>query len=147
MNFLDMQRVASCAVCRGCESDCPAFATIEEFNPTRINQGILAGRGEAWLDSPVIWQCFECHTCSEMCPQNYSWEHIISRLKKEAIRRGKAPKTVQRGGETFLKSGLLGEPRMAQRAKLGLPEPTTPGTGDFHVLLRAINHKIVDEDE
>jgi heterodisulfide reductase subunit C len=145
MNFLDIQRVASCAACRGCESDCPAFATIEEFDPTRINQAILAGRGEAWLDSLVIWQCFECHTCSEMCPQNYSWELIISRLKKEAISRGKAPKTVQRGVETYLKSGLLGEPRMAQRAKLGLPDPPTPGTKDFRVILRALNHKVEDE--
>lgn len=146
MNFLDLHRVANCAVCRGCESDCPAFATIEEFNPTLINQGILAGRGEAWLDSPVIWQCFECHTCSEMCPQNYSWEMIISRLKKEAIKRGKAPKMVQRGAETFYKTGLLGEPRMAQRAKLGLPDPPKPGVDDFQVILKALNHKVVEDE-
>lgn len=138
MHFLDLQRVANCAQCRGCESDCPAFATIEEFNPTRINQAILAGRGKEWLNSHVIWQCFECHTCSELCPQNYSWEVILRGMKQEAIRNGLAPKTVQRGVETYLKSGLLGEPRRAQREKLGLPEPRKFGTEDFLVLLRSI---------
>lgn len=145
LNF-DLRRVASCVACRGCESDCPAFVTLEEFNPTRINKAILEGRAEEWLSSPVIWQCFECHTCSEMCPQNYSWETILTRLKQEAMSRGLAPKTVQRGMETFLKTGLLGEPRRAQRTKLGLPEPPAPGIKDFQMILRALR-PLPEEEE
>lgn len=140
---LDLEVLKRCAECRGCENDCPAFLTLEGYNPYLIVKAILEGRGEEYLDSEMIWQCLECHTCLEVCPQNYSWEKIMTALKKEAIKRGKIPKTVTKGKEAFLKTGRLGDPRIPPREKMGLPEPKKLCFEDFKKLVCACQ---LDED-
>ncbi|MFQ6111518.1 MAG: hypothetical protein ACE5LX_05745, partial [Nitrospinota bacterium] len=88
---------------------------------------ILRGDGEQHLTSEQIWQCVECHTCTEMCPQVYSWETVMQGIKAEAMRRGLAPEQVKRGIELWQKTGRLGEPKLPARKKLGLPEPAKGG--------------------
>lgn len=141
---LDIEILKRCAQCRGCENDCPAYLTIEGYNPCLLVKAILAGKWEELLDSDMIWQCLECHTCLEVCPQSYSWEKVMTALKKEAIKRGKAPKTVGKGKETLLKTGRLGEPRVPPRKKMGLPEPQEVGLEDFKKILCAFN---LDKEE
>ena len=143
---LDMEVLKRCAECRGCENDCPAYLTIEEYNPCQLVKAILQGKLEECLESEMIWQCLECHTCLEMCPQGYSWEKVMTELKKEAARRGKIPKTVTKGKDTFLKTGRLGEPRMPLREKMGLPEPKKLCFEDFKKLVCAF-HLAEDEKE
>ncbi len=127
----DRASISRCIDCRGCEHDCPSFKTLTGYDPTRINRDILDGKAESWLTSTMIWQCLECHTCTEMCPQNYSWEKVMTALKSEAMRRGLGPKMVRKGIETFLRTGRLGEPRPGARKSLGLPDGPSGGQEDF----------------
>lgn len=128
---LDLVAIKRCVECRGCEHDCPSFKYIEGYDPTRMNKDILNGDLEPWANSKMIWQCLECHTCTEMCPQTYSWEMVFAKLKSEAIRRGLAPKTVLKGGPTFIKTGKLMEPRLSAREKFGLPAIPSDGAEDI----------------
>ncbi len=130
----DLTAVKSCVECRGCEHDCPSFKVIEDYNPTLVGRDILAGRAEEWLTHQMIWQCLECHTCTELCPQKYSWETILTQLKKESISRRLAPEAVIKAWEMFVKTSRLGEPRLAPRKKYGLPEPSASGVADLRRL-------------
>lgn len=127
----DLAAVKKCIECRGCEHDCPSFKVVEGYNPTVVLKDILAGRAESWVNSPMIWQCLECHTCSERCPQKYSWETVMTALKKEAVNQGLMPEPVAKGWQMFVKTGRLGDPRLPARRKYGLPEPRALGLGDL----------------
>lgn len=130
LNF-DLAAVKRCIECRGCEHDCPSFMVLPGFNPTKVNIDILAGRVEEWLSKEMIWQCLECHACTERCPQKYSWETVLTTLKKEALSRGMAPEPVVKGWQMLFKSGRLGEPRIPPRQRLGLPAPMPSGIEDL----------------
>ncbi len=119
--------------------DCPAFRYVDGYNPEKIYEDILSGGDIAkWLASEMIWQCLECHTCSELCPQNYSWEMVVTILKHEAILHGFAAKTTKRSIEYYLKTGLLGEVRESARKKMGLNKAPKPGTDEFVKLVKIV---------
>lgn len=137
----DLLSIERCFNCRGCEKDCPSFLEIEGYNPTEINRDILDDDWEKWLDSDVIWQCLECHTCTELCPQHYSWETVMTLLKEKAIELGKAPEAILKGKEMFFRNGRLGDVRMGPRKKLGLPDPKGFGEGDFNKIVSILKEK------
>jgi len=141
MLAFDLHSIKRCVECRGCEQDCPAFKAGKGYDPTLINRDILAGRADEWVASEMIWRCLECHTCTEKCPQNYSWEKVMTAFKAEAIKWSVVPKTVERGIETFLRTGRLGEPRSAARKALGLPDAAADGREDFLRLVEALKVK------
>ena len=144
---LDLEVLKRCKECRGCETDCPAYLTIEGYSPCYLIKAILEGRIEECLESDMIWQCLECHTCLEVCPQCYSWEKVMTALKQEAIKRGKAPKTVSKGRDTFLKTGRLGDPRIPPREKMKLPKPQEVGLEDFKKLVCAFHLDTEDKEK
>jgi heterodisulfide reductase subunit C len=132
---LDLAAIKRCIECRGCEHDCPSFKYIEGYNPTVVNIDIINGDTEKWIGSKMVWQCLECHTCSEMCPQTYSWETVFTKLKAEAMKRKVAPKSVLKGISAFAKTGKLMEPRLSAREKFGLPSIAPDGGEDIRMLL------------
>ena len=135
---LDLAAIKRCIECRGCELDCPSFRYIEGYNPTVLNKDILNGDIEKWIGSKMIWQCLECHTCTEMCPQVHSWETVFTMLKAEAMKRKVAPKSVLKGIEAFAKTGKLMEPRLSAREKLGLPSLPSCGAEDIRNLCESL---------
>lgn len=135
---LDLVAIKRCVECRGCEHDCPSFKYIDGYNPTVVSIDILNGDIDKWISSKMIWQCLECHTCSEMCPQTYSWETVFTKLKAEAIKRGLAPKSVLKGGSVLTKTGKLMEPRLSAREKLGLPPLPSDGAEDIRKITESL---------
>ena len=135
---LDLVAIKRCVECRGCEHDCPSFKYIDGYNPTVVSKDILNGDIDKWISSKMIWQCLECHTCSEMCPQSYSWETVFTKLKAEAIKRGLAPKSVLKGGSVLTKIGKLMEPRVSAREKLGLPPLPLDGAEDIRKITESL---------
>ncbi|MFQ5455424.1 MAG: 4Fe-4S dicluster domain-containing protein [Nitrospirota bacterium] len=134
----NMAAIERCINCRGCEHDCPSFITLDSYDPTKVNRDILEGNIEPWIESEMIWQCLECHTCTEMCPQSYSWEKVLTTLKSMAMERGIVPKTVAKGMDTFIKTGRLGEPRDSVRQKMGLPPSLRSGIEDFKKIMELV---------
>jgi len=119
--LFNLSAIERCLECRGCEQSCPVFQVLADYDPSALLHHILEGKVALCLEREMIWQCLECHTCSELCPQRYSWEDVLTTLKWLAIREGNAPEQVSRGIEVLMRTGRLGEPRVALRKKLGLP--------------------------
>jgi heterodisulfide reductase subunit C len=71
-----------CYQCGACVGDCPAAMYSEDFNPREILLQALLGSEEALTgkDSP-IWNCTNCYTCYERCPQAVRPVEVIIALK------------------------------------------------------------------
>jgi heterodisulfide reductase subunit C len=71
-----------CYQCGACVGDCPAAMYSEDFNPREILLQTLLGDEEALTgeDSP-IWNCTNCYTCYERCPQAVRPVEVIIALK------------------------------------------------------------------
>jgi len=71
-----------CYQCGACVGDCPAAMYSVDFNPREILLQALLGDEETLTgkDSP-IWNCTNCYTCYERCPQAVRPVEVIIALK------------------------------------------------------------------
>lgn len=120
-----------CYQCGACVADCPTGNHSETFNPRLIMLKAILGFEEE-LISPTseIWNCTNCYTCSERCPQDVRPVDVIIALKNICYDEGKAPELIGKVSDTVLVDGIttkvtsLAERR---RAELGLkPIKTYP---------------------
>lgn len=115
-----------CYQCGACVGDCPA-ATYSggTFNPREVMLMVLYGLGDELLrPDSVLWQCTNCYSCHERCPQEVKPVEVIISLKNMLADRGFAPAAAERVIETFEATGRTVPPSPAidkQRAKFGLP--------------------------
>lgn len=114
-----------CYQCGACVGDCPAANYSERYNPRLILLKALLGFEEE-LMSPdsEIWECTNCYTCSERCPQDVRPVDVIIALKNLCVRLGKAPDLVHKVSDTVLVSGITTKVTSLterRRAELGLP--------------------------
>lgn len=96
-----------CYQCGACVGDCPAANYSDFFNPRLILLKALLGF-EDELISPVseIWNCTNCYTCSERCPQDVRPVDVIIALKNLCIAEGKAPDIVRTVSDAVLAAGI-----------------------------------------
>ena len=118
-----------CYQCGACVGDCPAAMYSVDFNPREILLQALLGNEEALTgeDSP-IWNCTNCYTCYERCPQAVRPVEVIIALKNICYQKmTSAPevnqivKSVQSSGRTVKITSLSDR----RRKELGLPEIKT----------------------
>jgi heterodisulfide reductase subunit C len=118
-----------CYQCGACVGDCPAAMYSEDFNPREILLQALLGNEEALTekDSP-IWDCTNCYTCYERCPQAVRPVEVIIALKNICYQKmTSAPevnqivKSVKTSGRTVKITSLSDR----RRKELGLPEIET----------------------
>lgn len=96
-----------CYQCAACVGDCPASFYSNSFNPRLIILKALLG-SEDELISPdsEIWNCTNCYTCSERCPQEVRPVDVIIALKNICVAEGKAPELVKNISDTVLTEGI-----------------------------------------
>jgi heterodisulfide reductase subunit C len=112
--------------CGACVDDCPAAQVSSGFQPRDLIGSLLSGDLDELLQGKAVWQCLECHTCSELCPQKFGMEKVFTVLKHLALENGTAPTSLQGGVKGFLQTGRLGAIDQKARKKLGL-DPLPPG--------------------
>ena len=127
--WFDKDALERCLNCSACLNDCPIALTQEDYRPNLLIEKLLQGDLSSCLDHQNLWFCLECHHCSQLCPQNWSWEKTLHLLRQLAMKEGKAPSSLREGADRFLKTGRLVEPSPATRRKLGLPQIETPPPG------------------
>ncbi len=122
---LEGDGVNFCYQCGACVGDCPSARFSEEFNPRQIMLGVLYGmREEVVGDTSPVWQCSNCFTCFDRCPQNVKPIEVIIALKNLMREQGIVPKGVDRLVEGLLKTGrsaMVTSATHRRRAELGLP--------------------------
>jgi len=75
----------------------------------------------------TIWNCTNCYTCSERCPQDVRPVDVIIALKNLCEREGKAPDLVGKISNAVLESGIttkMTSLAKRRREEFGLPVPT-----------------------
>ena len=115
--------------------DCPVAQVSSSFQPRDLIGSLLQGNLDELLQDKAIWQCLECHTCSELCPQKFGMEKVFAALKHLALERGTAPPPLQGGIKGFLQTGRLGAIDEKARKKLGLDALPPGGEADLQRLL------------
>jgi len=118
-----------CYQCGACVGDCPSATYGEGFNPREIMLMVLYGLGDELLgERSRLWDCTNCYSCHERCPQEVKPVEVIISLKNMLADRGLAPVAAERVIKTFETTGRTVPPNPAidkQRAKFGLP-PLSP---------------------
>jgi heterodisulfide reductase subunit C len=114
-----------CYQCGACSGDCPAAEYSPDFNPREIMLKVLYGLGEELLtEDSVLWQCTNCYSCHERCPQEVKPVEVIISLKNMLADRGIYPPAVKAVIKTFEETGRtvpLNPAIDRNRAKFGLP--------------------------
>ena len=77
-----------CLTCSECSNCCPVFYERSIFDPQAIIRMVNLGLTQELLQSPSIWLCIECGTCSKACTQTVKGREIIARLRQMAIDGG-----------------------------------------------------------
>ena len=117
-----------CYQCGACVGDCPASNYSNRFNPRLILLKALLGfEDELIAPDSEIWECTNCYTCSERCPQDVRPVDVIIALKNICIREGKAPDLVRSVSDAVFVSGITTKITgliERRRRELGLPPVT-----------------------
>jgi heterodisulfide reductase subunit C len=95
-----------CYQCGACVGDCPAAMYSKDFNPREILLQTLLGDEEGLTgeDSP-IWDCTNCYTCYERCPQAVRPVEVIIALKNICYQKMTAAPEVKQIVESVQSSG------------------------------------------
>lgn len=96
-----------CYQCGACVGDCPAAQySTRGFNPRLIVLRALLGLEDELLgEDTVLWECTNCFTCWERCPQEVKPIDVIIALKNMAVQRGTAPDKVTQYSEPVMTEG------------------------------------------
>lgn len=96
-----------CYQCGACVADCPANNYSDSFNPRLIMlKAILGFEDELIHVNSEIWNCTNCYTCSERCPQDVRPVDVIIALKNLCALQGKSPEVVPKIAGTVHETGL-----------------------------------------
>ncbi len=96
-----------CYQCGACVADCPAGNYSETFNPRLIMlKAILGFEHELIGPDSEIWNCTNCYTCSERCPQDVRPVDVIIALKNMCFMEGKAPGLIGTVSGSVFESGI-----------------------------------------
>lgn len=128
-----------CYQCGACVGDCPSTTYGSEFNPRDIMLKVLYGLGDELLgEDSILWQCTNCYTCHERCPQEVKPVEVIISLKNMLADRGIFPETVSSVIKTFEETGRTVKVNSAvirMRDNLGLPPLSPVPIDEIHALL------------
>ncbi len=122
---LEGNGVSFCYQCGACVGDCPSARFSEDFNPRKIMQAVLYGMKDALVSSTQpVWQCSNCFTCYDRCPQDVKPVEVIMALKNYMTRHGVVPDGVEDLAAGVLKTGrsaIVSKVTIKRREELGLP--------------------------
>jgi heterodisulfide reductase subunit B len=130
----DIKSLSRCAACGACLKDCPVALAYQDFNPNAIIKMVLEGRVEEVLEKGEFWNCLDCLTCFELCPQRFGMQTVFSRLKEIAAKNGKTPETLGKIRQAFAEKGRIAEGSASARKRLGLPDLPSGGEDDLKKL-------------
>jgi heterodisulfide reductase subunit C len=76
-----------CLQCLSCAGGCP-FSQAMTYRPNGIIRLVQYGLDQQVLESPDIWLCVGCNTCSIACPMAIDFPAMMDALREIAIESG-----------------------------------------------------------
>jgi heterodisulfide reductase subunit C len=96
-----------CYQCGACVADCPANIYSDRFNPRLILlKAILGFEDELIGFDSEIWECTNCYTCSERCPQDVRPVDVIIALKNLCAEAGVSPDPAPKIAASVIEAGM-----------------------------------------
>jgi heterodisulfide reductase subunit C len=117
-----------CFQCGKCEATCPIERFKNEYRPAQVIRAVMLGLREFALESPTIWLCATCFSCSERCPQGVHFTDIMRVLRNMAVEKGKIHPFYQKIAEAIIQYGKVydsAEFINEIRGDIGLPPVTS----------------------
>ncbi len=128
-----------CYQCGACVGDCPAALYSDKFNPRDIMlKAQLGDEGTLTGEDSIIWDCTNCYSCYERCPQAVKPIEVIIALKNVTFDKMTSPQEVRDIVESVKQSGRtvkitsLSDKR---RQELGLKKTQTVPIQEIRKLL------------
>jgi len=146
---LEGDGVNFCYQCGACVGDCPSARFSEDFNPRQIMLAVLYGMEEEVVGSTSpVWQCSNCFTCFDRCPQDVKPIEVIIALKNLMAERGIVPEGVDRLVDGLMKTGrssVVTSATHRRRRELGLPPLPELDLEPIRKLLAGLDRKKMEE--
>jgi len=117
------EKLLKCFQCGTCTSDCPVARFSDCYRPRTIIRMAQLGLKERVLNSPTLWLCAACFTCTARCPQGVEEASVIRVLRKLAAERGIVPQVFKDPTASILESGYaykIPDLRIKKREMQGL---------------------------
>ena len=118
------EKILKCFQCGTCTSDCPVARFSDTYRPRTIIRMAQLGLRERVLNSPTLWLCAACYTCTDRCPQGVEVASVIRVLRNLAAQQGKIPYVFKTQANCILNAGYaykIPELRIKKRETQGLP--------------------------
>jgi len=148
---LEGDGVNYCYQCGACVGDCPSARFSEDFNPRRIMLAVLYGMQEEVVGpDSTVWQCSNCFTCFDRCPQDVKPIEVIVALKNLMGERGIVPAGVEKLVDGLLQTGRSAKVTSVthrRREELGLPPLPELDLEPLSKLLEAGEREVATERE
>ncbi len=87
VEILKIPQVSHCVQCGRCSAGCPV-AFESEHTPRKIIRFLQWDLLKEACESPFIWLCASCHTCTVRCPRGVEIAEIMLALRRMAQQRG-----------------------------------------------------------
>lgn len=75
-----------CMQCGTCSASCTGMGMMEEL-PRQVMRMLQLGMGKV-LESPSIWMCTTCLTCTARCPRGIDIARVMEALRVINLRKG-----------------------------------------------------------
>jgi heterodisulfide reductase subunit C2 len=117
-------KLMGCFQCGTCTSDCPIARFTDNYRPRTLIHMAQLGLKDRVLNSPTLWLCAACFTCTDRCPQGVEVASVIRVFRNEAAEQGCVPQVFKDQAQSLLESGYafkIPELRIKKRESQGLP--------------------------
>ncbi len=116
------KKVLSCYQCGKCSAGCPLSFAMEQ-QPHQVMRMVQLGLSDRALQSPTIWRCAGCFTCTTRCPRGVDIAGVMSALRVIALARNvRTSRRAQAFHKVFLslikRYGRINEFELVVRYKL-----------------------------
>lgn len=141
--------LSMCFQCGTCTASCPSGRQTS-FRTRKLVRMAQLGLRDQVLDSPELWYCTTCYSCTERCPRDVAIVDIIIAMRNIAVAEGKMQEGHKKTSQVFADSGHtvpINDEVKAQRKAMGLSEvpPTVLASkkamDDFAKIIKATGFK------
>jgi len=97
------EKIDQCLQCGTCSASCPASARMK-YSPRKILAALRAGKLNEVFESPTVWLCASCYSCTVRCPAGIPFTEVMYELKRLGIKKGLVDKRTngRSMAETFI---------------------------------------------
>lgn len=145
--------ISYCYQCTSCTSACPiADITQGKYNPRKLIINALLGLKEKIFvqKDPSVWDCTQCCTCDEICPQKVKLTEIFAYIKNQFAEQKIAPEGFLSEARAVYQNGRSVPIQPAierRREQLGLGKVPDLDYGELNDIMKMVGLDKLVEDK